>query len=207
MNNAAAYATACFPDTWHILKVKLRPFTLGHALLLQRLESPFLSGGRRPDGTDLALAVLVCSVPWERAARQAEGRILGWRMRWLRVPVENIWGGVRAFQDYLREAHDGPEFWVRDQGGQKSPLRAPFYQTLKLTQMTQFHKSEREALSTPLRLALWDHAALFESKGVIELLDEKQKDLISQVRRAQKTAQTAARAASQKNTDSTPKCS
>lgn len=202
MNNAAAYATACFSDTWHILKIKLRPFTLGHALLLQRLESPFLIGGRRPDGTDLALAVLVCSVPWERAARQAEGRMLGWRMRWLRVPVENIWGGVRAFEDYLREAHDGPEFWVRDQGSKKSPLHAPYYQTLKLTQMTQFHKSEREALSTPLRLALWDHAALFESKGIIELLDEKQRELIAEVRRLQKSIKPDAKPMDKSHTDS-----
>ena len=49
-----------------VLRKRLRDFSLGHAYLLEALESPFMVGGKVGLG-DLAVAVLVCSKTFAKA--------------------------------------------------------------------------------------------------------------------------------------------
>lgn len=54
---------------------------------------------------------------------------------------------------------------------------------LRTRMLTAFHKSEEEALDTPITLALWDSAAVMESEGCVELWTQHDDDFLEFARR------------------------
>ena len=63
---ADEFYKACIPDPVHVLGFKLRPLSLGHIIILHRIDSPFVSG-KEFDLSDLASAVLICSLTYKEA--------------------------------------------------------------------------------------------------------------------------------------------
>lgn len=81
MNEYADYYKARIPEPVRILGLKLRPFALGHLVLLHRIESYFVGASETLTYEDLALSVLICSLPYKEALEALEDKDLDRFMR------------------------------------------------------------------------------------------------------------------------------
>lgn len=177
------YATVTFPDARHVLGVRLLPLSVGHALLLDRIRSPFApyraySLTELPGFGDVVEALWILSRPASDAASQRvafRGRatIAAWTMR-ARLSVRFQpwrWYTVSDAAEQLllsaRDARTGPTLWVKD--GSDKPQGAPFLASLKVTLMRFFRCTEREALDYSLKRALWDTSVWWEMHGSGEI--------------------------------------
>lgn len=158
------YASAMFADRWTVLGLRLMPLTIGQATLLHRVGSPAAESSR-VDGLslgDLVVGAWVCSRPhdqarmdrWMTAVRLS---MLGWRWGW-----RGWWLQRARFAAYLNDSWKGPRLWKREDEGR--PANVPTVQMLKLHRMARLGASEAEALLTPVRVALWDLAAMIEGE-------------------------------------------
>jgi hypothetical protein len=176
-----AYASAILPDPCALCGVRLAPLTLGHMLLLHRVESPFVTGARYPGAGDLLLAIILCSQPWETSARQWADGQLPRRIRRLRLKAaitlrRSHTQAVQAFQAYIDEGTRGPETWT-NRDNPRTP-GAPWLQSVALVQQIHLHKTESAAWATPVAQALWDQAAWAESQGHLQIMTEQDRALI-----------------------------
>lgn len=176
MTLAQQYAAAVFPDTWVILGRRMVPLTLGHAVLLTRMASPFAPFthpklGYMPALGDVALAAWICSRPWRVAAERLQWRRTGWLLRWwawcAARSAANRVDIARAWAAYFEAEISAPKMWLAEK--QSKRLSSPVLQILILTRMTQFGEGFEAALDTPLRRALLDAAGLGEMRGTIEV--------------------------------------
>jgi hypothetical protein len=63
-----AYASACIPDTYTVLGLRLKNLSLGHYLLMKRYGCAYASDVETDIGfSDLVTAVLICSMTFEEA--------------------------------------------------------------------------------------------------------------------------------------------
>ena len=100
--NAAAWISAALSDETPVcMGLKLRPYSIGHALLLARHDSSFALGGPITLG-DMVLAVLVCS----QTFRDAQGTLNAWWAKWYvkywgwHMRKLNIISEAKTFQAY-----------------------------------------------------------------------------------------------------------
>jgi len=168
-----AHKIALFPAPVEIGKHRLMPLTLGQFLVLEHLESPYVSGGVALPH-DLATALLVCSLPWRLAAWVIRRRRLFslvlwltfrrmWRMDWQAESVR--------FGRWVHECTWMPERFREE--GEKSgfPPCSPYAYRLAYMLMDRF--TEREIMAMPMPKAHLYALARAESQGAqFERLDE-----------------------------------
>jgi hypothetical protein len=176
-----SYAASIVPDRAFVLGHRLEPFTLGHAHLLDLVQSPFLRGGAPALG-DLVLAVELCRISWEKArellqypglAKRVEK--IGKRICRRRLGYES--DDFSEFVAYLSEATNGPGFWVKSEENQKKTSGSPWLQSLKST-LLRGGRTYAETMNTPLREALWDFAAYWEQEGSLEIQSETEQAIL-----------------------------
>lgn len=170
------------PDTFRVSRFRLQPLRVGHALLLQRMESPY---GHRPGSSDsegallghVALAVWICGRSPASALARLQGtrspRDLGW-VAW-RI---NRYGLDRAHVEllaYLR-AHWPEMAWWKQNDVPTRTLGADFMHRLILTQR-RMGLTLDQAMETPLAVAIWDLAAVAEENGAVSLVSERDRKL------------------------------
>lgn len=170
MTAAQQYAKALHPDTYYVLGRRLRDYTLGHALLLERLGSPFVvPRNERPGRGDVKLFVAVCSRPYAKAVRLvASGKIVR-KLRWVRCSTYRVIEGSLQIADYIAKSSHMPARWQNDEKGPE--MGTPPLQFVKLTLIAKLHKSEEEALNMHLALAFWDCLGAWEMLGKTRLVD------------------------------------
>ena len=188
----ADYHLACHPDPVTILGVRVRPFTLGHAHLLARMESPFIADGedgepQPPAIGDVVLGVEICQRDYAAACAFLEqdnaARIIEKTARkWLkRNRAEDDVSPISEFIHYISHAAQGPRFWVEQKQAAKSG--ADWLQSLKLG-LLKTGRSVAEAMDTPLGEAMWDYAAYWESEGAVKLHTDSDDALLEAVKQA-----------------------
>jgi hypothetical protein len=169
------YLAATFPDTRLVLGTRLHAFTLGHALL------------QPAELADLILFVELCRVPFAAALRRSRSRWFGvwlWQqgLKWRRLSWSEEALIRQTLDRYLAEANSAPMTWSEmGRHGRKSG--APMLQSLKVTLMSRLHKSEAEALATPLVLATWDYFAYWEQEGAIKITNDTDAGLLEMTRK------------------------
>lgn len=166
-SGAASYATAALPEPFRILGLRLRPFSLGHYLLLQRF-CPAALAPERIELADLLLAVLICSLQHAEFLAFIEQKNFAREIaRWgKRIGLFDVEEKSALFQLYLAASLREPDYLPlqpADEGGD-------WAQSLKLTLTTRLNHSEAEALDMPLSKALADYFKLAENEGLIRLL-------------------------------------
>ncbi|MBN9691301.1 MAG: hypothetical protein J0M24_13780 [Verrucomicrobia bacterium] len=171
------------PDAYRVARFRLQTLRLGHALLLQRLGSPF---GERPTSQlsalssqlgDVALAVWICGrspdSALSRLQRTRSPRDLGWvAWRVNRYGLEKAEGELIA---YL-QAHWPEMSWWKQQQVPTRQLGADFMHRLVLTQRRMGLTLE-DAMNVPLGVALWDLAAVAEENGAVSLVSDRDRAL------------------------------
>jgi hypothetical protein len=177
-----SYSEALWPNKVRIFGRTMQPYCIGHALLLHRVRSPFVTQ-QVPDGDgvpELCLALWICSRTWQKAAAGLWTRRVRWLLklwnRQLRKPkcAPAIVAAETQFARYVAQAWDGPSFWEKQHDGPVSTPGAPLLANLKVTLMAGMHCSEEKALSWHVRAALFDTAAWGEIQGKVEIVSERE---------------------------------
>jgi hypothetical protein len=185
MTLADQYARAVWPDPVKILGRTLRPYCIGHALLLHRVGNSFVSEGTtRAEGQDISgigdllEALWVCSRPWQEAVAGLRKRRTRWLLRFwdwqLRKPsaAMAVVSAEVQLRRYFADAWRPPDRW--DKGHDVSKTGAPILASLKVILMGVFHVSEEKALSWTVSAALWDTAAWNEFEGSVQLVSDSE---------------------------------
>ncbi len=156
-----------------ILFRRLRKLTLGHAMLLEWLESPFItSSDRGPGPADCALVIMACSRSVERAERLCRSRFVRWRLRAF-MPIRfQFTATVLGIINYMEAYSATPSCWGGT-GGRESGT--PFLQSVKITHMAFLHRTEAEALELPLPLAVHDYAAYWDIEGKVKIVNDAER--------------------------------
>lgn len=168
----ADYLLAALPDRHIILGQLLRPFALGHMMILKRMGNGFVCPGSIPTIDDLIAGVFICSQPVEEALEALQDPKL--------PSVLKEWGEklgefsfaekFQAFHAYITAASTGPELYEPESAG-RTP-GAPFLQTLKVALQSELNCSPSEALNYPLGAAVHDFCALKEMRGGLKIVSE-----------------------------------
>ena len=167
---------AANPAPYRILGLVLKPYSIGHALLLEEESHTNL-----PMPVALAAAVWICANSW------AENR----RMRlslWSNIKLDIwSWRCRRGRFDFKAE-HEAFRRYVRDGslhfpiseitivggelGGDPRPSGAPFLLSLQQFIMMKAGKSEEEAWDYPFGLAKMRMAVYYENEGSLAIKSE-----------------------------------
>jgi hypothetical protein len=183
------YLKAVLPDRHAVLGVRLRPYSLGHDLLLERLGSPFYTLASVPDFTDLALAVNVCAREFHAADEWLNSPGLPAEMKAFAKSIVrdcksklDVPAKVDAFVEYVAAGKRVPEFrWQESEHTEVIALESPTVQVVKVALMARLGYTEAEALNCPYGLAWWNYVTLFEVEGRMRLLD-REKIAVQQAR-------------------------
>lgn len=166
------YETAKVQQCFTVLGVRLRPFCIGHRLILEACENSLLNPFAEPSRVDLAQAVLVCSRPFDEA--QPAGVL--YRLKLIRLATRkmDLLSEAEKFRAYVEQ---GSQFPVLKPGdGGRSP-GGPFL--LRLVQwIMSIGYSEQAAWNRPLGAAVWEWATYFEDKGSLKIQNQSEADFV-----------------------------
>lgn len=194
-DNDQIYADACFPaERWSVCGVKLLPFSIGHADILQSIGSPFLDF-RVPEFDDLMLALWVCSNRVTPGTNSTSLKLpLRWRLaaRFLRrICKDNprrFWGSIIVFQQYVFDSlWFKPPIATRNMKLSRAST-CPAFLPMKRTLMSHWNYSEAEALNMSLKQAKMEHAAWLEHEGALSFKTQADTDIIEEMKRPENVA-------------------
>lgn len=155
-----------------VLGVRLVPYTVGHAIVLQRLRSPYVLGGEI-NPSDLVEAVLVCSQPPLESIKSIKSI---WRdaLLWLwgkRIAKMNLMVESDKFQLWLKEQSTAPEVLV--EAGTKSKRPAMPWPERVLVGCVSLGIDADKALQIPIGDAERLILAHAEMHGQVDLWDDQ----------------------------------
>jgi hypothetical protein len=177
MSSLDEYVSACLPAPRTIAGVRVRPHSLGAALLLHRVGSPFVDlQNKNPGAGDCLLALFILSRPFAEAAVALNSTgCKAWMdkqsKRLLKSPVDHI---DLQIAGHIAQGGSAPRFWP---GSGRQP-GAPTIQVIKITLLAKLGFTETEALDMPLAQANWDYCAFWEMEGGLKLYNEEDLALI-----------------------------
>jgi hypothetical protein len=171
------------PEPTTLLSLKLRPFSLGHLILLHRIESAFVFGGL-PSYDDLALSVFICSRTYEEAvagfedpglrremrrwAKKVHG-ITWWRPNGKPIDLAEKW---KLFHEYLNlnciRLEAGKDYIADEENTRRVHL--PVVHTVRVKLQSRMGFSDSEILNRPWSWCLFDYFVLADiADGIISM--------------------------------------
>lgn len=172
MSQEDVYCRALLPEPVVCLKLPLRPFCIGHSILLRRIRSPFAIPARLPEYADLMQAVLFCAGTWEEGERinddpLARIKIWIWNRRLGGVDFDL---DTLLFYNYIAQGSLAPQI-NRNSSEGRAP-GAPWEWRLKNFLVTRMGKTESEAMNFPLGRAQWEYACHYEHEEACEIKND-----------------------------------
>ena len=170
----STWADRSFQDPFTVLKLRLRPYSCGHEILLSRLRSPLITGGNL-SFDDLFVACLICSQPFSVGIELIRSpwkiRVFGWF--WKRLITRcDLQSELAAFNEYLKSGFWCPPVNEVVSGASVRTLRAPRVYRLIPMLCAQLGIDEERALDFPLARANAYYAAMADKAGEIDLESE-----------------------------------
>lgn len=179
------------PPRVRCLGVQLRPFSLGHALVLRHLGNSFIT--ETPTAADLPVAALVCAHGWRENVRKLRKprrlvrlmRLWGWLTRKMNKGEE-----ARALHAYISEQMELPEM-KRERGSGVRYLVSE-WETRLFMHLRAMGYDDEQALDMPLARAQLFMVAKLEEDGAASFktrrelaLDRYKLDLLEQMERGE----------------------
>lgn len=158
-----------------VLRKKLQGFSLGHAFLLEAMESPFMRGGNITLG-DLAVAVLVCSMPFAKARKYLMRpasklqRDAEWWGFWCRLRGFDFLTEVEKFKDYIGAYSEFPDAYHK-QATKRHKTALP--QSIRLAWCLMGKMPEADVWACPMSRALAYYTAEAEFNGQEFMTEEE----------------------------------
>lgn len=163
----------CFiPDPVRILGVRLRPFSFGHMILMDRFGcnlSP-LDEMEAPSIFDLVLGIMICSRSFAEFIELADNSkmfVAESKRISKRIKLKELAPKAQLFGEYMRDGMRSPKYWMTDKPSGQTGAPLPLAVIMLL--MCEMRLSEQEALDMPASRALWYCTALGERKGQARL--------------------------------------
>lgn len=179
------YAATIFPDRFKACGVELRPMTLGHALLLQRIGSPFAGTRRRlleePNLITYAhilALIFICSRSWRSADRWINTRWCSFWLRWKWVRCRH-----RIDEDSLAVIRwhqcqwHAPNFTLSRESKSGFERGTDFVHQLLIFCCRNMGVDHATAMDVPLAVASYDYLAHAEGEGSIRITEGTDQDL------------------------------
>lgn len=172
MSDLAKILAETGPQAPIVLGVRLVPYTVGHAIVLQRLRSPYVLGGEITP-SDLVEAVLVCSQSPLESIKSIKSV---WRdlILWLwgkRIAKMNLMVESDKFQLWLKEQSTAPEVLV--EAGTKSKRPAMPWPERVMVGCVSLGIDPDKALQIPIGDAERLILAHAEMHGQVDLWDDQ----------------------------------
>lgn len=164
------YRSLTLPIPYTVLGQRLLPLSIGHMLILDRLE---LWDVQTPE--NLILAVSVCSQPAEdyegfySSWRAILARLWVWRVRRIVNDLIQFQERARIFREYITEHTEWPEYTSTSDTESDSII--PFCQSLRVTLISKLGYSPCEVNRTSYKQAVWDYLTYCEQEGGIAISD------------------------------------
>jgi len=162
-----------------VLRKNLRDFSLGHAYLLEALESPFMVGGKVGLG-DLAVAVLLCSKSFQDARKylmlppplmMKQANRWGW---WCRLWGLDFKDEEEKFKDYMRAYTEMPDPFI-DESESVAGSAVPM--SIRVAWMLMERMSEEDAWNCPMSRGLAYFTSNAEHNGQQFFTEDQERKL------------------------------
>ena len=159
-----------------VLGKKLQPFTLGHQMVLEALESSYAVGSEKPRSPeeDLLISVFVCSLDYKAALVAFSNRWIIRLHNWIwskRTKKYNLLHEEGVFSAYLNESCVEPFYDITSkEGGTESAVPWLTFLRNKNQEITGMNKDE--CLSLTYRDAIDTWLAHLDEKGSIRLWND-----------------------------------
>lgn len=173
-----------------IIGVRMKPYSLGHSVILSQIDSGF-TAGRFPTFEDLIAAAFVCAHSWEENNRLLRSPF----RRWLRL---KLWGALAGRFDIVAATVSMLQYVTAgdvypDTEPPKDPeavreLAAPHSARIYLF-LRSSGFSESAAWNMPCNVANWLHAARAEEDGKITLMSRQRRAFLEIARRERERAE------------------
>jgi hypothetical protein len=175
---AKEYHETAIPEPVAVLGIRLRPFSIGHALLLRRFEA------EGADVESLLFGVLVCARDYNGALdlllsprRLAlECWKLGLRVRFSGT---SLFEAINMFRQYVKNGSDHVEFY--DDGKERRRIAAPPVAIVKVFLQRELGLSENDALNMPLGKGISEMLIARAMAGDCELIDEQERQDLAEL--------------------------
>lgn len=170
------FAELLWPDAVTIGGVRLRAFRYGHAVLLRRIDSPFVAESVEgwPKSGDLAIAL-------EILRHDQPGRLSRLRLRWIAWQLRRVGPRVRDLHarrlaGWLKRQTTGPDtITPTDQDTRQ--IGAPWLAAIRV-QLLRLGYRPAEIWTKSLAEAIWELGAAREQDGSIEIVSREIRELI-----------------------------
>ena len=179
-----AFYTAAIQEPFTILGLRLRPLSLGHILLMNRVGSAFLSGDPLRY-EDLAISVFICANRYVDALSALDDpmlprSMLRWSQKLTRTrPIDRLLrrkptpidftAKAESFRDYLRQGSWHPDFHSKSDEG--NAIEAPPEHLIRIKLMRELGISETEIMDRSWSQCLTDFYLLRALDGSINIVD------------------------------------
>ncbi len=179
MDPETAFLQAALPEPAKILGQALRPYALGHEMILRRIGSPFVTGEQFPkEPSELAgklfAAVYVCCFAYAEAREcLADPNLSQVLEHWRRRLPRNfdVVEQAREFMAYLEAGSSSPTINRRPVPPGASKPGSPAL-LLYLTSLLKMGVPLGEALDTPYGFARWLYYSHWEGEGTCTISEE-----------------------------------
>ena len=178
-----AFELMLAPRRHRCLGARLDPLTLGHILLLHRLQSPFLTG-QPVTAIRLFEAVFVCCQDHRKAESNMQRWWIGtllWLWGWFHRKT-NLETESAKFAAYLDEAFAIPKTKPSKEDKTRSVPGAPWVLRVLVSLMAELHWTEEQALACPLIKANGLITTLSEARGGVKLWTEQDRAFLQWAR-------------------------
>ena len=189
------YVNAHFPKPYMVLGNTLKPFCLGHLLILKELDSPLIdeSQQREVSFEQLVAAAIVCTSTFEETKAQINDGISFENEKVkiadkIKSTFENDQNGptviqdaIFAFAEYVTVNFKEPPAYVIENESTGIESGTYWIQSYINVLCTECGYTRSEAWNMPINLAIQEYLWYIEREGSIRLLTDVETDLIKQM--------------------------
>jgi hypothetical protein len=176
MSTDTAYHLAAVPEPVTALGKKLRPFSLGHRLILERENSAFVTGAP-VTFPELIFAIAICSHDYAGALRFLNSPLSFLMLKWwgFKVWLAVKFGGhdlgksAAHFAEYISHGSRTPNVSVKE--NKNEPMRCPFSALVKVYLQSRLGYSAAEVVNIPWGQAVWEYSIHAALEGHCKLVD------------------------------------
>jgi hypothetical protein len=182
----AAFSQAAAPEPFRVLGRNLKPYTIGHQLLLERFESGYAVGSTvTPTWDDFLFSVWICSQSYAEVLRALNARftfvrVALWSRRCGKFDVPEA---QEFFRRYMHANTSEPLYFKEDGPHNCSEIAMPWGLFLKQYTQERLHLRESEVVDYPYIDANLLYLRHLAERGALKLATKTDLQLIAAVKR------------------------
>ena len=200
MNN---YVDAIRPKIYTICGMEMKPFSLGHYLLLEQIDSPFLTDDENAT-IDLVSGIysfyftlLICAQSYEDNIIMLNDEKIVKKLckqfsknlkKTMKIDKQwNIFACINMFKEYVQYFTQMPIFQV-ERESKSLPSGIDWKQNLFTIAKNEWHYSDSEVLNMPLKRLFYEWCSYAEKNGAIRVQNIDEITMLQEYKKRQQTS-------------------